>query len=293
MLIPFLVFLGVNKIDTKSPNLKHKTMKQPLVLLMILVSTLTAPAQSSPKDSLYFVRLRDNTTLYSNKVKLVDSRSQGKYLLLDNNQKIPLSEAKEFKGWQGTFAIGQIGGRYDAFKLQNEGRKISLYSQCYYTTDTYYNATTPDGVETPTTITSREKAYYFRKGTDSNIQRVTYHNLKLALADNPSSMHQLRIAGTNLYLGIGLLAGGLAVTAAGIIETGKRNNDAQNAFKTASANWLIQAQTNPNASPPALVHHSESPLIYIGAATTLSAMIPLFNVGRHAQKALEIYNGID
>jgi hypothetical protein len=268
-------------------------MKRPLFLLILLVSNLTAPAQSTPKDSLYFVRLQNNTTLYSNKVKLVDSRSQGKYLLLDNNQQIPLNQAKEFKGWEGTFVIGHIGDRYDAYKLQNEGRKISLYSQCYYTTDTYYSAATPGGVETPTTITSREKAYYFRKGTDSNIQRVTYHNLKIALADNPASMQQLRIAGTNLYLGIGLLAGGLALTAAGIIETNKHNNDAQNAYKTASANWFIQAQTNPNAPLPALAHYSVSPLIYIGAATTLSAMIPLFNVGRHGQKALEIYNGID
>src|ERR1700722_19488536 len=105
-------------------------MKKSFFLAIVLLGYLGTKAQSPSKDSLYFVRLQNGTTLYSNKVKLVNSVTRGKYLLLDNNQRIPLSQAKDFSGWAGTFAIGNIGGQYDAYKLQNEGRRISLYSQC-------------------------------------------------------------------------------------------------------------------------------------------------------------------
>jgi len=269
-------------------------MKKSLFLLIVLLGYLDTKAQSTSKDSLYFVRLLNGTTLYSNKVRLMNSITQGKYLLLDDNQRIPLSQAKDFKGWEGTFAIGDIGGRYDAYKLQNEGRRISLYSQCYYTTDTYFTAITPGGAETPTTITTRQKAYYFRKGADSPIQRLSIHNLTLATADNPASTQELRIAGTNIHLGIGLLAGGVVLATAGIITTVNHNRDLSNAYDQASAKWFQQAQTNPNTPLPALPHYSGlSPLFYIGTAATLSAMIPLFNVNKHVQKALDIYNGID
>jgi hypothetical protein len=270
-------------------------MKKSFFLLIVfLTGYLGTNAQSPSKDSLYFVRLQNGTTLYSNKVSLVNSLTQGKYLLLDNNQRIPLSQAKDFKGWAGTFAIANIGGQYDAYKLQNEGRRISLYSQCYYTTETYYTAATPGGVEFPTTITTREKAYYFRKGTDSSIERLTIHNLKLATADNPASTHELGIAGTNIHLSIGLLAGGVALVTAGIITTVNHNRDLSNAFDQASAKWFQEAQTNPNTPMPTAPHYSGlSPLFFIGTAATFSAFIPLFNVGKHVQKALDIYNGID
>ena len=133
---------------------------------------------------------------------------------------------------------------------------------------------------------------YFRKDRDSTYHRVTIHNLRVALADNPASMQQLRIAGTNIGIGIGLLAGGIALTTAGIISTIHKNNAAQNAFNTASAQWYAQAQANPYANNPmpTLPHYSASPLIYIGAITTFSCMIPLFNVGSHGRKAIELYN---
>lgn len=259
-----------------------------------ILIALTCKTQSIPRDSLYFVRMLDGTTLYSNKVKLVNSISTGKYLLLDSNKRIPLSQTKTFNGWEGTFAVGNVGGGFDAFKLQNQGRKISVFSQCYYTTETSYSSTTPNGAEFPTSITTREKAWYFRKGDDGDIQRLSYHNLKDAVADNPASTREVRIAGTNLSVGIGLLAGGTALAVAGIIQTVHRNNDAYNAFKTASANWFIQSQQNPNTPmPSAAAHYGPSALIYIGVISTLSATIPLVSVSRHVRKALDIYNGID
>jgi len=269
-------------------------MKKSFFLLLLLLGYLSPKAQPTSKDSIYFVHLHNGTTLYSNKVQLVNSLIQGKYLLLDGNQRIPLSQAKDFSGWQGVFAIGNLGGQYDAYKLQNEGRHISLYSQCYYSNETYYSATTPGGAEFPTTITTREKAYFFRKEPDSAIQRLSLHNLLTATADNPASAQQVRIARTNIHLGIGLLAGGVALATAGIITTVSHNHNLSSAYDQASAKWFQQAQTNPNTPMPTLPHYGGlSPLFFIGTAATFSAFIHLFNVGKHVQKALDIYNGID
>ncbi len=275
-------------------TVKQKTMKKAFFLLLVLLGCLQSYSQSKPRDSIYFVRMLDGTTLYSRKVQLVNSLTRGKYLLLDSNRRIPLSLAREFKGWDGTFAIGKVGPGFDAFRLQNEGARISLYTQCYYSTETYYTSTTPDGPSFPTTITTAEKAWYFRKGDDGDIQRVTYRHLQNALADNPASTRELRIAGTNMHVGIGLLAGSGALIIAGVIQTVKRNNDAYNAYKTASANWFAASARDPGlAPPPAAAHYGISPLSYIGGAMVLSAFIPIINVNRHARKALDIYNGID
>jgi len=269
-------------------------MKKLLILLIITLSGWLTTTAQNHGDSLYFVHLRDGSALYSHKVELKSSLSQDKYLLLDYSRQIPLSQVKDFKGWEGSFAVGNIDGHFDAYKLQNEGRRISLYAQCYESTSIIYSSPTPDGVATPTTITSHEKAYFFRKEPDGDIQRANYHNLITAMADNPSSVHELRIAHTGLYLGIGLLVGGAALAAAGIIHTAQRNNDASNAFKTASANWYIAAQRNPNTPlPPLPPHYGLSPLFYIGTVASLSAIVPVCTAGKHAKRALLIYNGIE
>jgi hypothetical protein len=164
----------------------------------------------------------------------------------------------------------------DSFLLRSNGPRISLYSFC-------------------PAYGEPGRAVYFRKDQDSAIHRVTMHNLRVALADNPNSMQQLRVAGTNIYLGIGLALAGIGLTTAGIISTVHKNNEAQNAFNQATAKWYAQAQNNPygNNPMPTLPHYSASPLIYIGAAATFTCMIPLFNVASHAHKAIDTYNGIN
>jgi hypothetical protein len=284
-------------------------MKLVVLTLALFSIVLTGQTQSIPRDSLYFVRLTNGTTLYSNKVKLITSFSSGKYLLLDSNKRIPLSQTREFKGWEGDFAVARSGGEYDAFKLQNQGRKISLYSQCYYEPDTYYPSTTypstnyisPNYTSTvpyqpgfSPTIRTSGKAFYFRKGPDGDMERLNYRNLKDAVADDPASAREISIAGVDLSLGIGLLAGGAALVVAGIVQTSHRNNDAYNAYKTASANWYMQSQQNPNTPLPSTPpHYGPSALVYIGSVATLSAIIPLASLNGHVRRALDIYNGID
>ena len=165
----------------------------------------------------------------------------------------------------------------DSFLLRSNGPRIFLYSFC-------------------PAYGYPGRAVYFRKDQDSAYHRLTLHNLNVALADNPASMQQLHIAGTNVGVGICLAAAGLGLFAAGLISTINRNNAAQNAYSQASAQWYAQAQANPfgNNNPmPTLPHYSASPLIYLGPIMAMSCMIPLFNVAKHTKKAIDIYNGIN
>lgn len=164
----------------------------------------------------------------------------------------------------------------DSFLLRTNGPRIFLYSFCPAYGD-------PGG------------AAYFRKDQDSVYHRVSIRNLRVALADNPASMHELHIAGTNIGLGIGLLAGGLALTTVGIISTVHHNHELSDAYNQATAKWFAQAQANPwaNNPSPALPHYTGlSALFFVGTGMTLSAMIPLFNAGKHVQKSIDRYNGI-
>ena len=170
----------------------------------------------------------------------------------------------------------------DSFRLRTAGRRISFYSFC----DPYatgYPYTTG-------------RAVYFRKDQDSAIHRVTYHNLGVALADNPASLQQLHIAGTNIGLGIGLVTAGLALTTVGLITTIEHNHNLSNAYNQASAKWFAQSQATPwlNTPMPALPHESgPNALFYLGTVATLSCIIPFCNVARHERRAIDIYNGLD
>ena len=265
-------------------------MKKALFLFFALLVGLSGYSQSHPGDTLYYVRLKDGSMVHANKIELVNSFTQGKYLRLDNSRQITLSNIRDFNGQQGTFAIGNINGEYDLYKLETEGPRISLYSQCYYETQTVFASTSPGGPQFPTTLTSQAKAFYFRKN-DSDIQRLNYQNLKIAVEDDPASLRELRLAHTNLFLGIGLLTAGIAMAVADIHHTIQQNNDAQNAYNAASKAWFNQTFTNPNAPMPALpAHYGVSALFYLGLATTISAVIPLANISKHSHKAMYIYN---
>jgi hypothetical protein len=260
-----------------------------LLVTLILAALITVSGRG--QDSLYYVHLRNGTTVYSRKVTLVNSLARGKYLLLDTNRRITLDLVRDFKGWGGTYAVGMLGGYHDVFRLQDEGRRISLYSKCYYETETVWSSAGPGQPETPTTITTREKAWFFRKGPDGDIERVTIPNLRTAMADNAASLAQLKVAGTNLHVAIGLLAAGAGAAFAGIIVTHQRNTAAYNTYKQESATWYNNSLSNPNAPMPTLTHYGLSPLFYVGSAMVLSGFVPILNVRRHLVKALDIYNG--
>jgi hypothetical protein len=197
-------------------------MKQPLFLLLVILTTLTVSAQQPAKDS--------------------TAPRPGSYTS-------------------------------DSFRLRVPGRRISFYSFC--------------------TPYSEGRAVYFRKDQDEAIHRLNYHNLRVALADNPASMHQLRIAHTDAYLSIGLYAGGAALTALGFIVTDNHYHTLTSAYNQAYAKWQRQSLTNPNTPMPASHNIVLSPLIYVGIASTLSCILPITDGLKRRQKAIDIYNGID
>jgi hypothetical protein len=210
------VILSANK----SP-FNQKAMKQPLSLLLAILTTFTAFAQQPAKDS---TQLRPGNHYSS-----------------------------------------------DSFRLRVPGHRISVYAFC--------------------TPYSEGRAVYFRKDQDEAIHRLNYYNLSVALADNPASMKQLRIAHTDAYLAIGLFAGGIGLTAAGCIITAIHDHTLTNAYNQASAKWQAESLTNPNAPMPTPPNLTLSPLIYIGIASTLSCFIPITGRIKHTQKAIDIYNG--
>ena len=265
-------------------------MKKPFFLIFALLVGLAGYSQPHPVDTLYYVHLKDGSTVHAGKIELVNSFTQGKYLRLENNRQVPLSEVRDFNGQQGDFAIGNSNGQYDLYKLETEGPRISLYSHCDYETETVFASISPGGPQFPTTLNSRAKSYYFRKN-NSDIQRLTYRNLTLAVRDDPASLGELRLAHTNLFIGIGLFTAGLAMAVADIHHTIQRNNDAHHAYNAASEAWFNQTSSNPNAPLPALPpHYGFSALFYLGLATTFSAVIPLANIGKHTRNALYVYN---
>lgn len=164
----------------------------------------------------------------------------------------------------------------DSFFLRSNGPRIFLYSFC-------------------PAYGYPGRAVYFRKDQDSAYHRISLRNLRVALADNPASIQQLHIAGANIGLGIGLLAGGLVLSTVGIITTVHHNHELSDAYNQATAKWFAQAQANPwaNNPSPALPHYSGlSALFFVGTGMTLSAMIPLFSAGKHVQRSIDLYNGI-
>ena len=82
------------------------------------------------------------------------------------------------------------------------------------------------------------------------------------------------------------------VGAAGFIITTNHYHAISNAYNQATANWYVQAQTNPNTPMPAPPKEGTlSPLVYVGLASIFTCIIPIAGSRRHTQKAIDIYNG--
>jgi hypothetical protein len=226
--------------SNKSP-FNQKAMKQPLFLLLAILTSFTAPAQQQPKAT---AAQQPNTAASTQQP--------------DTAQQPDTPRPANYTS--------------DSFRLQVPGRRIALYAFC--------------------TPYSEGRAIYFRKDQDEAIHRLNYQNLSVALADNPASMHQLRIAHTDAYLSIGLFAGGAALTALGFIVTENHDRPLNNAYAQAYAKWQVQSLTNPSIPAPTPPHTTAlSPLVYIGIASTLSTIFPINGGMKHRQKAIDIYNG--
>jgi hypothetical protein len=288
----------------KLPTLRRTAFLPAFLLLACLAANLKTEAQLSQppraaKDSIYYVHLLDGSTVYSRKVSLLESRSRGKYLQLDSSRTIPLEQVRDYKGWDGSFVVSTAAGKPYAYKLENEGRRISLYAVCYPVTETNFVSTTPDGPTFPETTTTTHKDFFFQKDDAGPVLPVNFKNLQDAMQDNPGSLKELQLTHSNIHVGIGLAAGGLALLGIGIAVTAHHNHLADEQYNQAFNQYSQELNHIPPFSPnwplppPALPNHIVSPLIYVGGAAIFSAIIPLASAGRHAKKAIDIYNDME
>jgi hypothetical protein len=274
------------------------------LLPFLLVLGAQTKAQHLPKDSIYFVHLLDGSTIYSRIVDIRESISGGIFIQLDSSKTLPLGQVRDLKGWDGSFIVSMLAGMPYPYKLENEGRRISLYSICYPITEVTHPFNIYYGPHLADTAMITHKDLFFQKDDQGPVLPLTFKNLREALRDNPQSLHELELARSNIHLSIGLAAGGLALLGVGIGMTIHHNHVEDEKFARASG--LLNPNPTPPGTPifppvgfglqqnlpppPPLPDHTISPLIYVGAATLFTATIPLFGVKKQSQRALDIYN---
>lgn len=237
-----------------------------------------ADPSAKSRDSIYYARLKTGQTLFSSSLRLRGSLDDNKYLSLDNGRKIPLEEVDRYSSPFGLFVTVPGSAGIDIYRVDREGPKISLYSRVVY--DPYANAYDPN------TQTYSSGAYtrtlYFRKSGEVRMHTITYTSLMKALADNPESQQDVRVAKTRLVTGISLLLVSVLVEGVGLIETGKMHAAH---FVTTTSNQYPYTNTT-------LVHGTgTSPLIYIGAGGFVAGAVLALGARHKLFKAIDVYNG--
>lgn len=252
------------------------TLSLPL-LLGFPAKSQTATAH--PKDSVCYARLKPGQTLFSSSLRLRGTTGDDKYLSLDNDRKIPLAEVDRYSSPSGLFVTVPGSAGTDIYRVDREGPRLSLYSRVVY--DPYA------GDYDPNTQTWYSGAYtrklYFRKSGEVQMHTITYASLMDALADNPESQEEVRVAKTRLVSGVGLLLASVLVEGIGLIETGRMHAAH---FVTTTSNQY------PYTSTPTLVRGTgTSPLVYIGTAGFAAGAVLSFGARHKLLRAIDVYNG--
>jgi hypothetical protein len=224
------------------------------LLLILTVSGFSVYSQLTARGTAWYVELKDSTILYSKKLSVINSLSEGEYLLLDNNKKIPMSQVIRYRSRAGEFIRQK--GPVETYRLEKGGPRLFIYSRSYYYTDS---------------TGSREgRDYFFRKGSTEDMQEANYKNLKDAMADNPASLYQLKAARSTLRA-----AGVTAVASFLITVIGMRATFRENSRRHAA---------NPKAKGYV------SPMLVAGPGVMLASITVMFTAPGHVMKAIDIYN---
>jgi hypothetical protein len=237
-----------------------------LLLLLLAPAARTQPdlhPEIAPGPGFY-VRLKNGQTLYSSFVRLRHPTPAEKYLALDNNQQIPIEKVHRYKSSYGTFVTVPGSSGTDIYRAEREGPRISLYSGL---------AKEPSALDdrTPT------RSLFFRKTGETIMTPLALPCLKQAMADNPSSLHQLQTATRLKYTGLAILLTSAIVEGFGISQSFRK-----------------RAATVP---PPPIMYRappqhyfSASPLLYIGGGGLIAGFVLVLSGHRHFKRTFEIYN---
>lgn len=224
------------------------------LLLILTVSGFCVYSQSTARGTAWYVELKDSTILYSKKLSVINTLSEGEYLLLDNNKRIPMSQVIRYRNRAGEFIRQK--GPVETYRLEKAGPRLFVYSRSYYYPDS--------------TGYSEGRNYFFRKEGTEDMQEMNYRNLKDAIADNPASLYQLQAARSTLKAaGITAVASFL-ITVIGIQATFREN--------------VRRHDADPKAKGYV------SPMLVAGPGVMLASITVMFTAPGHIRKAIDIYN---
>ncbi|HEX6432216.1 MAG TPA: hypothetical protein VF008_31205 [Niastella sp.] len=226
-------------------------------IFLLLISTMSVfcgYSQSTARNSAWYVELKDSTILYSKKLSVINSLSEGEYLLLDNNKKIPMSQVIRYRSRGGEFIRDK--GPVETYRLEKGGPRLFVYSRSYYYSDS--------------TGYQEGRNYFFRKGSTGDMQKMNYKNLKDALADNPASLYQLQAARSKVIAAGVTAAASFLITVIGIQASFRENTGRRNA--------------NPAAKG------YTSPMLVAGPVIMVASITVMFTAPGHVRKAINIYN---
>lgn len=224
------------------------------LLLILTAAGFSVYSQSTARGTAWYVELKDSTILYSKKLSVINSFSEGEYLLLDNNKKIPMNQVIRYRSRAGEFIREK--GPVETYRIERGGPRLFVYSRSYYYPDS--------------TGYREGRDYFFRKGDTEDMQAMNYKNLKDAMADNPASIYQLQAARSKVIVAGVTAAASFLVTVIGIRATSREN--------------IRRIDGNPAAKG------SVSPLLIAGPGMMLASITVMFTAPGHVKKAINIYN---
>ena len=215
-------------------------------------------------DSGVYVRLKTGSVLYSDFVRLQHLKPAEKFLILDKDRRIPIEKVDRYKSSSGTFVTVPGSSGTDIYRTEQEGPRISLYSGLAKESSVLDD-------RTPT------RSLFFRKTGETTMTPLALSCLQQAMADNPSSLHQLQTATRLKYTGLAILLTSAIVEGFGISKS-FRKKDA------------------PVPPPPIMYrappqhYFSASPLMYIGGGGLIAGFVLVGRAHHHFRKALDVYN---
>ena len=231
------------------------TLMNKLILLFILSAcSIYGYSQSISHDTAWFVELKDSSVLYSKKLSVRNSLSDGEYLLLDNNKKVPMNQVIRYRNKTGEYIRDR--GPVETYRMENKGPHLFIYSRSF----TYLDST---GYK-------EGRNYFFRKDSSEEMLAMNYKNLKDAMADNMASMHQMQAFRSNKQIaGISFLVSAVSLFA-GMNASYRKN--------------VRRYNENVNAKG------YTSPLLYAGGGLFFASIAVGIAAYGHLKKAVDIYN---
>jgi len=255
---------------------------KPLFLILISLLPFSLPVHSQPGSHLdatsalpatapgseFYVRLKDGQTRYSSFVHLKHSNPAEKYLALDNNRHIPIGQVDRYRTPYGTYLTVPDSTGTNIYRIQQEGRRLSLYSRLAEKISDMDNHTST-------------RSLFFRKTGETTMTPAAMTCLQQAMADNPASLHQLQKATRLKHIGLGIVVASAIVEGLGVYQSTRKKIDP------------IHLQPDSPLPPPHLLpkpYYTVSPLLFIGGEGLLAGFVVLLNAHHHVKKALDIYN---